>query len=48
MKNILFGLIAAVAVVVAFVTFDKPEESAVASGIPDPLRDRNRGRLSSV
>ena len=43
MKNILFGLIAAVAVVVAFVTFDKPEESAVASGIPDPLRIGTEG-----
>ena len=43
MKNILFGLIAAVAVVVAFVTFDKPEEPAVAGGIPDPLRIGTEG-----
>ena len=43
MKNILFGLIAAVAVVVAFVTFEKPEEPTVASGIPDPLRIGTEG-----
>ena len=43
MKNILFGLIAAVAVVVAFVTFDKPEEPTVTSGIPDPLRIGTEG-----
>ena len=43
MKNILFGLIAAVAIVIAFVTFDKPEEPTVASGIPDPLRIGTEG-----
>ena len=48
MKNILFGLIAAVAVVIAFVTFDKPEEPTVTSGNSDPLRIGNRRRLSSV